>query len=222
MPIKLSSKRLQIDKANTTIVIVVSVAAFVSILSIFATKSLLTQRAYQSRVIRRKQIAEKTLTDDLKATDSLVASYKSFVQTPTNIIGGSSSGTGDNSGDNAKITLDSLPSKYDFPALASSIEKILTNGAYKIDSINGTDDLLSQANATSATPTPVPMPIEITVEANYSAIQNLVTVFEKSIRPFQAQSMSLSGNNQLMKMNFKQLTYYQPAKSLNVNTEVIK
>ncbi|GAC1387791.1 MAG: hypothetical protein NVS1B7_2620 [Candidatus Saccharimonadales bacterium] len=222
MAIKLSSKRLQIDKANTTIVIVVSIAAFVTIFSVFAAKSLLAQHAYQARVIKRKQIAEKTLSDDLKATDSLVASYKSFIQAPINVIGGSTSGTGDNSGDNAKIILDSLPSKYDFPALASSIEKILTNGAYKINSISGTDDLLSQSNILSGTPSQVPMPIEITVEANYQAIQNLVTVFEKSIRPFQAQTMTLSGNNQTMKLNLKQLTYYQPGKTLNVKTEVIK
>ena len=121
----LSSKRLQIDKANASMVAFLAVAAFIAVFSLVASKALLSQRSYQSRVIAEKKKALTQLKTNNQAATELVAAYKSFVAAPENIIAGSASGSGDRDGDNAKIVLDALPSKYDFPALVTSIEKIL-------------------------------------------------------------------------------------------------
>jgi len=223
MAVNISTKRIQIDKANTTIVLVVSIAAFISIFSLFACRSLLAKRSFQSRVITQKQKAANGLEADIKATNSLVASYKTFVSSPSNIIGGNSQGSGPNDGDNGKIILDALPSSYDFPALTTSIEKLLKQGNYKIIGISAIDQSLNQKTAVaSPNPTPVVMPFEINVESSYADAQALIIKFEHSIRPFQIQTLDLKGSNADIKMDINEQTYYLPQKNLNIKTKVIK
>ncbi len=106
-----SAKRVQIDKANFTILIVMSVACFLTIFSLIASRALLQQRSYQAGVIEKKETAREQLKQNIVARDQLVDQYKIFVGNQQNLIGGSSSGTGDKDGDNAKLVLDALPSQ---------------------------------------------------------------------------------------------------------------
>jgi hypothetical protein len=115
------TKRALISKANSTMVIATGIAAFVFVFSAVASKALFSQASYQNRVITQKKKALSTLNGDISAVSTLKSSYKSFIGTPRNVLGGNPTGTGDQDGDNAKIVLDALPSKYDFPALATSV-----------------------------------------------------------------------------------------------------
>src|SRR5882762_6204910 len=130
-----STKRALIDKANSQVVIVTSIAAFILVFSMVATKTLISQATYQNRVIGAKKTAVKQLKADIKATDTLKSSYKAFVSTAQNAIGGNPDGTGQQDGNNTKIVLDALPSSYDFPALATSLDKLLTGQGVTINSI---------------------------------------------------------------------------------------
>jgi hypothetical protein len=121
------TKRSLINKANSTIVIATALAAFVVVFALVAGHSLIGQIAYQNRVIDAKKQALRTLKSDLEARDTLVESYKAFVSDKVNVLGGQADGTGDHDGDNAKLVLDALPSKYDFPALTTSLEKMITD-----------------------------------------------------------------------------------------------
>lgn len=218
----ISTKRIQINKANTTMVIVVAVSAFVVTFSAVACRALLVRRAFQARVISKKETAVKQLKDNLAAADQLKLSYKAFVETPDNVIGGNPKGTGDRDGDNAKIVLDALPSKYDFPALATSMEKILKTSNYKIESISGTDDEIAQSSAESNDSKPIEMPFEISASSDYSGIQNLLDLFGRSIRPINVQTLELSGTNADLTATITAITYYQPEKTLNFKTEEVR
>jgi Tfp pilus assembly protein PilO len=125
-------------------------------------------------------------------------------------------------GDNAKIILDALPSKYDFPALTTSLEKLALSQGVNIESMTGTDDEVAQTDSASSTPVPIAMPFQITVTGNYASIQKVVKAFEKSIRPIQIQTLQLTGSDQKMQMNITAQTYYQPEKTLNIKREVVK
>src|SRR6266542_3157106 len=120
------TKRALISKANSTMVLATGIAAFVFVFSAVASKTLFSQAAYQNKVISQKKEALSTLKSDISAIGTLKSSYKSFVETPRNVLGGNPTGTGDQDGDNAKIVLDAMPSKYDFPALTASVEKLIT------------------------------------------------------------------------------------------------
>ena len=217
------TKRSLILKANSTMVVATSVAAFVVVFGLVASKTLLSQAAYQNRVISGKKTALNQLKTDLNARDTLVSSYKDFVGTESNVLGGNPTGTGQKDGDNAKLILDALPSQYDFPALASTLEKMITSQNLQIVGITGTDQELTQQNAQpSATPAAIPMPFEVQVNGSYQSIQNLVGLFEHSIRPFQIQTVQYTGDESNMSASITGQTYYQPAKGLSITKRTVQ
>lgn len=220
---KLLSKKVQVDKAQASIVAVIGCSVFVTVFSLVSVRALWTQRGYQGRVIAQKQKARDQLKDNIESAKDLVSSYKQFTAVPVNMIGGNPAGTGDKDGDNARIILDALPSKYDFPALTASFEKILSERNFKIGGISGTDDEIAQsAVQESGTPQPVEIPFQVGVEGSYASIQDLVTVFERSIRPITIHTITFTGSNTDMKANFELGTFYQPEKTLNIKKEVVK
>lgn len=218
-----SSKRLQINKTNSVIVGALAISSFIFVFSLVASRALLSQRAYQSRVLTKKVQARDQLKANLATTQNLMNSYKDFVSTTANVLGGNPAGTADKDGDNAKIVLDALPSKYDFPALTASLEKLLTQNNMKINGITGTDDEVNQAKTQSSNkPAPVEMPFQIDVSGTYAADQTIIGVFESSIRPFYITTLSFSGSNQELQLTMTAKTYYQPQKNLMIRTEVVK
>jgi len=220
---QLSTKRILIDKTNSRIVAYTAIAAFMVVFSLVASKTLIGQAAYQNRVIDAKKQAVSQLKTNIQSTSSLVTAYQAFVGTSQNIIGGTPSGNGPKDGDNAKVVLDALPSKYDFPALVTSLEKMLTSQNVQIQSITGTDDEVAQSSdQSSASPQPIAMPFQISVTGNYKSIQNLVNTFNSSIRPFQIQTMQLSGNEKNMTLTMTAQTFYQPEKVFDISKKVVR
>ena len=219
---KQSEKRQLINKANGRIVAVTSAASFVVIFCLVGSYTLMGQLAYQNRVIGAKKEALSQLNQDIATTKELVKQYQAFVSGPVNVLGGSPSGVNGQDGDNAKIVLDALPSKYDFPALVTSLEKILKGQGVQIESIGGTDDEIAQGSSSSSNPQPVPVPFQFSVAGDYGKIKKVVSSLEKSIRPIQIQTMQLAGSEQKMTLTINAQTYYQPEKNLNIRTEVVK
>ena len=220
------SKRLQIDKANATVVVVTAISSFVIVFSLVASKALLSQRSYQSRVINKKEQARDQLKKNIEAKDKLISRYKAFINTSPNLLGGDPDSTlSDRDGNNAQIVLEALPASYDFPSVANSLDKLLTQNVsgLTVQNINGTDDELNQRNLkTSSGSQPVPIPFDITVSGQYSAIMELVRVFESSIRPINISEIHLSGSDTSLTADVRAQTYYQPATGVSITTKVVK
>jgi len=220
---KTLTKRGLVLKANSAIVIVTSVAAFIIIFLLVASKTLFGQAAYQNRIASQKKAALVQIKADIASSKGLVSSYDTFNKVPVNIIGGNSVGSGPNDGPNSRIILDALPSSYDFPALITSIEKIISTRGLTVDSIQGIDEeVAQQSNQSSPNPQPVPVPFQVTVKGNYAAVQALIGDFQNSIRPFQIQKETISGGESDMTLDLTVQTFYQPAKSLNVGSKIVK
>lgn len=218
-----SQKRQLIDKANQKVVVMTSLAAFVVVFSLVASKALFSQMMYQNKIVTAKKQTFSQLKADYSAAQNLETAYQAFVSTPQNVIGGNPSGTAANDGDNGKIILDALPGQYDFPALATSLNKLLTSQGVKIQSITGTDDEVAQSEQTaSASPQPVAIPFQVSANGNYQATVNTVKTFESSIRPIQVQSINLSGDDANLTLTLAAQTFYQPQKSFNLSTKVIQ
>ncbi|HEY8999440.1 MAG TPA: hypothetical protein VIM53_03965 [Candidatus Saccharimonadales bacterium] len=216
------TKRSLITKANRTMVTATGVAAFLVVFSLVASNTLFSQMLYQNRVISAKRTAKNQLVSDLSARDSLVNSYKTFVSPQTNLIGGNSDGSGAKGGDNAQLVLDALPSQYDFPALATTLEKLLTSDNLQILSITGTDEELSQQSASNGSSAPIPMPFQFEVSGSYQSIQSMIASFESSIRPFQVQTIQLAGTEGSMTATVSAQTFYQPGVTLNITNKVVQ
>ncbi len=220
----LTTKRLEISKANAQIVGVAAAAAFVTIFCLFAFKAEFSQNRYNARVTTAKEKAHHQLQNNIQTSEKLSKSYKKFDSQDPNIINGNPSGTGDNDGRNSKLILNALPSAYDFPALASSIEKILTNGGFNVTKVSGIDNQLSQqSNANSPNPQAVSMPFSFEVSnANYASLGQLMAKLQQSIRPIQVDSIDLSGGATSMTLTVNAHTYFQPAKNVNITKKVVK
>lgn len=240
-----STKRLMISQANSTMVVAVSIAAFLTAFSLVAARSLLVKRAYQSRVISAQEEARDQLQANIAAVDSLKASYDGFVSREENLIGGSRAGNGGQDGDNAKIVLDALPSAYDFPALVTSLEKILTDRNYEILELGGTDEEASRnveggdvqdsgstigsgtgvdTGATATAGDAVTMPFELSAEGDYNALIDLLAVFQRSIRPIFMQELIMRQENSAstVQLDVQGQSYYQPEKKLDIEYEVVQ
>jgi len=221
---EVSSKRVAIDKASAQMVAIVAAAAFVTVFCLMASKTVLSQNQYNSRVMSAKQKAYNQLQDNIEAFDTLQKSYKAFNSTSTNVIGGIATGNGDNDGSNSKIILNALPSTYDFPALTSSLEKMLSDRGLKVTSISGTDDQVKQQdNVSSSNPKPVEIPFTFTVSnANYNAVNELFKAMQSSIRPFYVDTLDVSGGGNNMKVTVEGHTYFQPSRSIEPTTKVVR
>ncbi len=218
---KLSFKQVQIDKTNTVVVATIAVASACLVFSIIATKALWGQASYNKKVITAKESTVRQLEANIASINDLNKSYRAFVAEPTNIIGGSSTGTGDRDGDNAKITLDSLPSVYDFPGTISGINKILiTTGVVDIN-INGTDQEVENAAKENTAITSIPL--TISAGGNLESTQSLLTALDQSIRPMNVNSIEYStDSNGELTVTVKLDTWYQPKKKFEVKTEVVR
>lgn len=215
-------KRELIDKANSSMVAVVAVCAFLVVFSLVACKTLWSQRSYQSKVISKKEEAVKQLESNKEAVEKLKVSYATFINTPDNIIGGNPNGTGDRDGDNSKIVLDALPSKYDFPAFITSVKKLLATKNLQLSSITGKDDEVAQSTASNKDP--VEIPFQFTSEVNnFAQAKELFTATEQSIRPLKISKVTITGGkDQKLQVNINALSYYQGAKGLTITKEVVK
>ena len=220
---QLSTKRLAIDKANTTLMLFLAIAVFITVFCLVASKALLDQRAYQSLVISKKKVALKQLEDNIKAVDELSESYQKFASADPNILGGSPTADTDNGGENSRIILDALPSKYDFPALTSSIEKVLGSNGFNISSLAGIDEETTRAaEASAGVPTPIEMPFSVEVSTDSLAnSRKYLQLFERSIRPMQIQTLTIKGETNSLQINVTVKTFFQPEKKLDIKTEPV-
>lgn len=214
----ITSKRKQIDKTQAKLYGIVMAAAIVSVFALVAAKSFFGQASYYNKVNGIKEKAVKQLKENQDAVSSLVKSYQSFASQNPNLIGGNATGKTGRDGDNGRLVLDALPSKYDFPALATSLEKML-NG-FTINSISGSDDSTIQDQAGAAKL--VEMPFIVNVSTDYNGAQRLLSSLEKSIRPFQVDKMAFSGTNGSLKIEIKAKTFFQPEKMVKIDSKVVK
>lgn len=220
----LSSKRAIINSDNTKILISVSVTVFVVFFCAFSMRALFSQASYQQRVIDSKKDALKIAEKNQKNTEDLEASYLSFATEPINVLGGNPDGTGPLDGSNPKIVLDSLPSVYDYPALSSSIEKLLLDNGYQIETIGGTEDssLASSDTDKKSASKLVEIPYPLSIRSTVDGTKQLLEILERSIRPFEVEKVTLSGSGNSVSSRIIMKTYYLPETGVQVTTKVVK
>lgn len=220
---KKSIKHLQIDKDQTRMLTVIALAVVVVVFGLFGTKAMVTKGLYQRRALHARRQVVDQLKANVDAANTLFKQYGVFASEDINVLGGSATGSGSSDGDNAEIVLDALPSKYDAPALASSIEKILTDQNINISSLSITDDPAGNSDKPTAKPQAMPVSFSFSGSSSYAGITKLLQTFESSIRPFDITTLQISGTDTNMQLTAGVTTYFQPAKSLDLTaTKVIK
>lgn len=213
---KVSVKHLQIDKNQQSMLAVIVAATVLTVFFLVASKALVSKGLYQRRAINARRDVANTLKANVDASQKLVNQYQVFATSDPNVLGGVASGNGNLDGPNPRIVLDSLPSTYDAPALASSIEKVMTGRGVTINSLSITDDPTANSDTPEQNPTTKPIPFSFDGTTNLSGAAQLLQDFERSIRPFDLNTLAITGSDNQLKLSVGMTTYYQPAKSLNL------
>lgn len=220
---EVSTKHTLIEKNNTRIVIATAVASALAMFAIVGGHSMLSRMSYQRHVASGQRTAISQLKEDISSINTLVGQYQVFSSSNPNILGVSSSGTSGDQGSNARIVLDALPSQYDFPALTSSLEKILSGRGLAPQGISGSDSQpAGGSSSSSSSPQPQSMRFTLSVSTTYQTTKDLLGDFQRSIRPFKITNFDLSGSNSNLSMSLTVDTYYQPGKTLNITNKEVK
>lgn len=231
---KLDTKALQIDKAEQKIIGIIVAATVVTVFCLVSSKALIGQALYQRKVVNARNTSVQTLNDDIKNANTLASQYNSvFIgSNAQNAIGGSSQDTttvngqtvqtSPPDGDNGRLVLDALPTSYDFPALLTSVSKMLTLDGITSPSIGGTDQSSNSSSQPSGNPQPQTIELTVSGTGTYKGAENFINDLQRSIRPFDVSHLTLSGNESSLTLAVDVTTYYQPAKTLNISGKEIK
>lgn len=225
MKLQMTTKRIQIDKAQSTMLIVTVVATIITVFCLVSAKTLLNQATYQKHVIAARRAAADQMEANVTNATNLSEQYtKVFEGGTTNVIGGKNASNANSmppDGDNGTIVLDALPKTYDFPALLTSISNLLGQDGIGSPTIGGSDQITTVDNQPSSNPQPTNIDLTLSGTASYADVQKVVKDLERSIRPFDITNLTLNGSNSSMTLSLNMTTYYQPAKTLNLNTKEV-
>lgn len=200
------SRRQQIARANSTVFIAVAVASVLVVFSVVSTRFLWNQKQYNDRVISAKTEARDQLNTNLSNLDNLTEEFPTLNNRATN---------------NSDTILHALPPVYDYAGLASSVSYLARESGVRFSGSIGEDQ---SASAVGSAPTsaPVEVPLTLAVEGNYNNVRSFVRNLERSIRPFNVTSVEFSGTGSNLTATVTATTYYQPARSLDIEKESLQ
>lgn len=228
MKIQVTSKRsVELDTAESYLMGIIALATVLTVFCLVSAKALLSQAAYQQRVINARNAAKTQIQTNISRANTLIKQYNDVFQgtNATNVLGGNNT-TDPNAvppdGTNGRLVLDALPTTYDFPALLTSLQTLVTNDGIGGPTIGGTDQSTTSNSQPAASPSPVKIDMTLTGTASYANVQKLIQDMERSIRPIDITKLTFSGDQSNLTVNINFSTYYQPAKSLNVNNKEVR
>ncbi len=210
-----SIKQSQIKNASAKTFISVAVASVIVSISVVLLNILWNTSKYNARTQDLQTTARNTLKDNIEVVKELEKSFTTL-ELSSKLIPDQSIKKS-----NSELVLDALPSKYDFPALVSSINNLAQRSAVKLTSFQGVD-LGSSAEQSSTKPVPIDIPFNIEVEGKYDSIAKFLKGMESSIRPMKVMVLNLSGTDSRIHASLTVETYYQPAFDLSIEKRVVE
>jgi hypothetical protein len=221
-------KKTQIININNLRVISTSVAVFIVIFCFFAIKSLYSEGQYQNRVISAQKITLDKLNSNLSSVKNIESAYKVFNSNlEQNIIGGNTTVTTGNNGNNSKIVLDALPTNIDVPAWSLNISNLCLLLAQPPSFLTLDPSSVAVDQAT-VSPVLKPVPIPIALAGTFSVNpDNIGATFDslyRSIIPIKIKSVSITSGSKGKPaiISFQAGTYYQAPYKFLTSTEIVK
>ncbi len=202
----IESKRQKISQANSTVFIAVTIASVLVMFSLISIRFLWQKKSYNDRVIGAKNSANSQIEKNSANLDKLASQFPELQKRATN---------------NDKTILHALPPTYDYAALVTSMEFLAQQSGVKLASGIGEDESATAIKSQN-TSVPIEVKLNLTASGSYDGIVRYVNNLEKSIRPIIVTSIDFSGNNSDLQATISAKTYYQPARTLDANKEVVK
>lgn len=206
----ITTKQHKIQQSSRMIFIAIMFASVVVAFSLVSLKFMYEQWRFNEALHAEKEAVRDQLKDNIENAQALKRSFTQL-EAAAPLISSQDK-------QNSSVILDALPSKYDYPALATSIEKLTKLSGVGMESFDGKDEELGAVDS-STTPAPIEIEFSVSVTGQYKDIQKFMKNIEKSIRPLDVTGMKLMGEEENMKASFDMVTYYQPTIDLGVTTK---
>lgn len=200
-----SKKRIKIDEAKAKMFAFVAAAAAVVAACIVLMNYIWGVRSFNNRVIDELKSTNETAQQSASSAEELSNEFKAL----------------ESSDVNSKTILDALPNVLDFPALATSVEKLVAEDKLVLESFSA-EDTSDSAEISSINPEPIEIPFTVVVNGEYSDIKSFITNSEKVIRPLQITNIEYKGTERAMSATIQFLTYYQPSTSIDTETKEVR
>lgn len=209
-------KRQQIRTANKTVFAwIISASVVIGICGVVA-QFLIRQLLFNNKILSAIGTTNKTLQSNLTAYDGLKADVtKLLADGNLSVL---------RKGDNStalQVVIDALPTEENRAALATSMQsEVLEPAGVNINTFSVID-----ATVVSNTVSPQDVPsfgFNFSISGNYAQVTQAVRNIERSIRPLNIQSLQLQGSDTQLKADIVVLTYYQPAKGVQLKEASVK
>lgn len=210
-----STKHTQIRQASTQTFITVALASVLVSMALVMLNILWGTAQFNMRVHEKQEIARDALEANIAAVGPLTESFERL-EIGSDLIPNQ---PGDKN--NSEVILDALPSRYDFPELAASLNNLAEVSTVQLKSFRGTD-LGSDAIQSSPAPFAESIPFSVEVEGSYQGVTKFLSNLEKSIRPMKVLSVGMSGTDSKLTANINIETQYQPAFDLTIRKDGVR
>lgn len=214
-PMNVTAKHIQIKKASSTVFTAVVIASVIVSFSLVFLNILWGNAKYNTKVQEKLTTARDTLSDNLDKVNDLNTGFRTFEGSAKLIP------DQEDNKSNAALVLDALPSRYDFPAVASSMSNLAARTNVTLRAFDGAD-LNAESPRSSMTPAPTEIPFSVTVEGTYVAVRDFLNGLQNSIRPMNVKTVNYVGSDGALVATFEVVTYYQPAFDTTISKEVIE
>jgi Tfp pilus assembly protein PilO len=212
-------KRQQIAKANKTMFLWVVGASVIISFCAVGVQFMFKQALFNGEVISAKSLANSTLQQNLENAGTL--------QNNVNALIGNSNLSSVRLNDdqsNLEVVLDALPARVDTAAFAASLQQtVLSPSGVFIDGLTVPSADVSFEEAPGELPAePQERLFNVVIQGNYNQVSNALKDIQKVIRPINVKNVSIQGSDKSLRVTLDGVTYYQPAKTVNIQMKTIK
>lgn len=173
------------------------ITAVVVVVAGFSLKSLGGRLLLNNEIIAKKSEAQKQITANLAALDSLKREYEDL-------------------GPRRTLIADALPTTPNFPAIVSMTESLSKDSGVKLTNIAPGTDIGAGPVAGTVSTGPIAYEYTATIRGGYDSFKEFLRNVELSVRPLAIRLMTITGESNSLNVELTIKTYYQKDFDLNL------
>ncbi len=220
-------KRTQIAKANRTMFIWVAVVSAIFGVALVVAIFLVQMLMFNERVLAEKNKTIATLKIDNENVSKLESQIR-VLDTNQALINSKA----DSDDQAVQVILDALPSDANSLALGASLQKVLLANisglelnSLQVDPVVGVETTSDDAVVDSTSETSdiaSPITFSFSVTGDETAIKNVFTNLEKSIRTIDVISFKIEGQGSDCVLTVQARAFYEPARVVELKDKTVK
>ncbi len=223
--VALTGKRQQIAQSNKVMFLWVAGASVIVSFALVASVFLVKQMIFQTKIIAAKAETNNTLQDNIETTPDLKREVEKLIANQNLTEARAKADQ-----NNLSVIFDALPYVADEIGFGSSLQSILLAGLGTPENItiNSLSDSTAVEEGVEEAGLPIPegaqeVAFTFTITGTDKDIKEILTRFDRSIRPIQIDSLSLqAGGGNRVTATIQARTFYQPAKTLELKNKTVK